>query len=271
MKAKLKRFINDLPGPVQNIVRRAYRRFQRVYGIPMRPYGRTRLSIGMKPLSFAWGGDRGQEIARFYIEELFLCEFAKDIQGHCLEFSADQYTSRFGKKHCITKIDILNVEDGLPRTTIQADLTKPNDISDNTFDCIICTHVLHLVYDFEKVIAELHRILSPGGVLLVAVPQVSMCSVSWGEFWRFTEAGLRAALARSFDDKNITMRAYGNSLTSAGEIRGLAAHEFTKRELHHHDPRFAVEICAWAMKSEDDRPRMNGVTERVAGRDLPIQ
>ena len=129
--------------------------------------------------------------------------------------------------------------------------------------------MLHVIYEFEKFIAELHRILRPGGVLLIAVPQVSMCSANWGELWRFTEAGLRAALARSFDDKNITTRAYGNSLTAAGEIRGLAAHEFTKKELHHHDQRFAVEICARAMK-EDDRPRMNNVTESVVERDFPV-
>ncbi|PRC42187.1 hypothetical protein C6A85_000000111790, partial [Mycobacterium sp. ITM-2017-0098] len=240
----MKAFINDLPGPAQNIVKRAYRRFQRAYGIPLRPYGRTRLSIGVKPLSVAWGADRGQEIARFYLEELFLREFVEDIQGHCLEFYADQYTLRFGKKHRVTKIDVLNVEHGLPRTTIRADLTKPNDIADNTFDCIICTHVLHMIYEFDKAIADLHRILRPGGVLLIAVPQVSMSSDYWSDLWRFTETGLRATLARSFDDKNITMRAYGNSLTAAGYLRGLAAHEFSKRELNNHDKQFAVEICA---------------------------
>jgi hypothetical protein len=76
-----------------------------------------------------------------------------------------------------------------------------------------------------------------------------MCDPDQGELWRFTQEGLRAALARAFDNKNITMRAYGNSLTAAGQIRGLASHEFTKRELHHHDQRFAVDICSRAMKS----------------------
>ena len=249
MKAELKRAINKLPPPAQDISVRAYRRFQRVYRSPTPPYARTRLSVGIRPLSFVWGGDRGQEIARYYLEELFLKEFGKDIQGHCLEFASDLYTSRFGEMNRITKIDILNLEDSDPHTTIRADLTKPNDIPDNTFDCIICTHVLHVIYEFEKAIAELHRILRPGGVLLIAVPHLSMCDPDWGELWRFTQQGLRTALAQSFDDENITMRAYGNSLTAAGEIRGLVAHEFTKKELHHHDQRFAVDICARAMKT----------------------
>jgi hypothetical protein len=75
-----------------------------------------------------------------------------------------------------------------------------------------------------------------------------MCDPDYGELWRFTQEGLRTALAHSFGNDNITMRAYGNSLTAAGEIRGLAAHEFTKKELRHHDPRFAVDVCARAVK-----------------------
>ena len=249
MKAELKRVVRKLPQPAQEISRRAYRRSQRIYRSPATPYARTRISLGVKPLSFAWGGDRGQEIARYYVEELFLREFAKDIHGHCLELSSDRYTSRFGEKARIAKIDILNLEHGNPNTTIRADLTKPNDIPDNTFDCIIFTHALHVIYEFDKAIADLYRILRPGGVLLVAVPHVSMCDPDERELWRFTQEGLRVALAHSFDDENITMRAYGNSLTAAGQIRGLAAHEFTKRELHRHDLRFAVDICARAMKT----------------------
>ena len=75
-----------------------------------------------------------------------------------------------------------------------------------------------------------------------------MPNAEFGEFWRFTLEGLRSALARALDDEKITMHAYGNSLTAAGEIRGLAAQEFSKRELNHHDQRFAVEVCARAMK-----------------------
>jgi SAM-dependent methyltransferase len=241
MKPTLNRVIKKLPQPAQDVAWRAYR-------ITTPPYARTRLSAGVRPLSFDWGADRGQEIARYYVEELFLREFANDIQGHCLEFASDRYTSRFGDKTCITKIDILNVEYDNPHTTIRADLTKPNDIADDQFDCIICTHALHVIYEFEKAIADLHRILRPGGVLLMAVPHVSMCDPDQGELWRFTQEGLRAALAHAFDNENITMRAYGNSLTAAGQIRGLAAHEFTKRELHYHDQRFAADICARAMK-----------------------
>jgi SAM-dependent methyltransferase len=241
MKPLLKRAFKKLPKPAQEASKKALRSLSP-------PYARTRLSAGVQPLSFHWGADRGQEIARYYIEKLFLKEFTKDIRGRVLEFFADDYTSKFGDKKAIKKIDVLNLEEGNPHTTILGDLTKPNDIPSNAFDCIICTHVLHVIYEFDKAIADMYRVLRSGGVLLIAVPHVSMCDPGWGELWRFTEQGLHDALARAFDKKNITMRSYGNSLTAAGQIRGLAAHEFTKKELHFHDKRFAVDICARAVK-----------------------
>ena len=90
--------------------------------------------------------------------------------------------------------------------------------------------------------------LKPGGTLLVAVPHISMCGPRSHEIWRFTPEGLSTVLGTSFGGENVTVRAYGNSLTAAGELRGLVADEFTENELNHQDPRFAVEVCARATK-----------------------
>jgi hypothetical protein len=95
---------------------------------------------------------------------------------------------------------------------------------------------------------ELFRLLKPGGVLLVAVPHVSMADPGLGELWRFTQEGLFRMLVLSFGREYIETFAFGNSLTVAGEIRGLVAEEFTSEELDTHDVRFAVEICVNAIK-----------------------
>src|SRR5262249_38777370 len=116
------------------------------------------------------------------------------------------------------------------------------------FDCIICTHVLHVIAEVDRAVAEMHRILKPGGVLLVAVPHVSMCDPAWHELWRFTEGGLDTLVARPFCRGQMATRGFGNSVATAGQIRGLAAHEFTPAELDTHDPRFAVETCGRACK-----------------------
>jgi hypothetical protein len=83
-----------------------------------------------------------------------------------------------------------------------------------------------------------------GARLLVVVPHVSMYGPHRRELWRFTPYGLHRLLATAFAPAAITMRAYGNSLTAAGELRGLVAQEFAATELDAHDPCFPVEVCA---------------------------
>ena len=220
------------------------KRYLNMFGIV-----KTRIRFTWKPqaLSNKWGFDRGQPIHRYYLEQ-FLKEVSPEILGHCLEFQEDSYTTRFGGPS-VTKLDILHLDNSRPNVTIVADLTKSNDIPDNQFNCIICTHVLHIIFELEKAISELFRILKPGGVLLVAVPHISMSGENTHELWRFTPEGLKRILAKAFGANSVSVKAYGNSLTSAGELRGLVTSEFTKKELEFQDPRFAVEVCARAVKS----------------------
>jgi len=208
----------------------------------------TRLAFlgGIKPFSYRWGSDRGLPIHRYYLSH-FLKEFSNDIKGNCLEFGEDTYILTFGGDK-VRSIDILHINDQNPKATIVGDLTKPNAIPSNKFDCIICTHVLHLVLEFDKFVSDLYRILKPGGVLLLAVPHISMCDPDIHEFWRFTPEGLKLLLTKMFPEEHIETRAYGNSLTAAGEIRGLVSYEFTPLELDTHDEKFCVEVCARVVK-----------------------
>jgi glycosyltransferase involved in cell wall biosynthesis len=245
------RTLGATPGYALAVFRR------RVLGPPRRLAGRVvnllgalrsrvRLAVGIRPLSFFWGGDRGRPIFYHYVTQ-FLREFAADIRGDCLEFQEDAYTTAFGGR-AVTNLDILHIDDSNPRATLIGDLTKPNTFPSNRFDCIICTHTLHVILELDKAVAELYRMLRPNGVLLVAVPLVSMCDPGWHELWRFTAEGLHQVLAKPFGAENVTVRAYGNSLTAAGQLRGLTADEFTRAELDSHDLRFAVEVCARAIK-----------------------
>lgn len=209
---------------------------------------KTRINLlthGVQPIVNSWD-ERGMSIHRRYLEQ-FLQESSLDIKGHCLEFQEDSYTSRFGNQK-VTKLDILNKEKDHSSSTIVADLTKPNDIPSNTFDCIICTYVLHIVPESEKMISELHRILKPGGVLLVAVPNITITYPKYNELWRFTAQGLHFVLARSFESQAVTVQTYGNCLVAAGELRGMRAFDFTQAQLRYNDPRYAVIVCARAVK-----------------------
>jgi SAM-dependent methyltransferase len=231
-----------LPAPARRLLRR-------LVDLVRLPTGRARLPVGVSPLSQRWGFDRGMPIHRFFLEQ-FLQECSSDIRGHGLEFQQDEYATRFGGV-AIAKLDILHLDASNPRATIVADLTKANAIPSHCFDCIICTYTLHLIYELDKAVLQLHRILKPHGALLVAVPHVSMCDPTMHELWRFTPEGLQQVLARAFGSEHVLVQAYGNSLTAAGEIRGLVAREFIPAELSWHDPRFAVEVCARAVKGSE--------------------
>ena len=204
------------------------------------------LTTDVRPLSYAWGVDRGLPVHRLHLEQ-FLAAHAADMRGRCLEFQEPRYVPRFGGSQ-VGSLDILHVDATNPKATVVADLTQPNDIDTGRFDCIVCTHVLQSIFDVHRAIAELHRILAPGGVLLVAEPQISMCDRRYDELWRFTTDGLTRLLTSVFDSAEVQVHSFGNSLTAAGEMRGLVAAEYPAHVLAQHDPRFATEICARAVK-----------------------
>jgi SAM-dependent methyltransferase len=144
-------------------------------------WARFRLGTGLAPLSVLCGNDRGQPLHRYYIDRFF-GEFRADIRGQVLEFQNDQYASRFGGSR-IQRLDILHKKGSghSKHATIVADLTRPNTIPSEYYDCIICTRVLHIVRDLPVMLAEMRRILRPGGVLLAAVPMTDMIEPWWHE------------------------------------------------------------------------------------------
>ncbi|MGA7906610.1 MAG: class I SAM-dependent methyltransferase [Candidatus Sulfotelmatobacter sp.] len=67
-------------------------------------------------------------------------------------------------------------------------------LSDAQFDLVICTQMLEYVRQPSLVIAEIYRVLRPGGKLLLSVPAACLIDAE-EECWRFLPAGLRHLLA----------------------------------------------------------------------------
>jgi SAM-dependent methyltransferase len=74
-------------------------------------------------------------------------------------------------------------------------------LGDSRFDLVICTQVLEYVPEPAAMIAEIHRVLKPGGWLLLSAPAIGIRD-SDGEYWRFLPASLRLLL-RAFCDVEI--------------------------------------------------------------------
>ncbi|MGH3132204.1 MAG: methyltransferase domain-containing protein [Gaiellaceae bacterium] len=202
------------------------------------------------PIDPNWGFERGTPIDRVYVER-FVGAHATDIRGRVLEIAAPDYTSRFGRG--VEKVDVLMATEGNPEATIVGDLTDAPHIPDDTFDCAIVTQTLQFVYDVRAAFATLHRILAPGGVLLVTVPGLTKISPPedevFGEWWHFTSRSARRLAEEAFGEGNADVRSYGNVLSATAFLYGLAAADLSAEELDAHDRLYEVTIGLRAVKA----------------------
>jgi len=204
----------------------------------------------LTPISKAWGFDRGLPLDRYYIEN-FLAQNADDIQGHVLEIMDAAYTGRYGGKR-VRKSDVLDISADNPNVTIVADLSHAENIASDTYDCIIITQTLLLIYDVRRAVETLYRILKPGGIVLGTVPGITKISREdmrrSGQYWSFTTLSMQRLFEEAFPAKQVEVNAYGNVLTAAAFLYGIAAEELRKAELDYHDPDYEVVITFRAAK-----------------------
>jgi SAM-dependent methyltransferase len=201
------------------------------------------------PIDPNWGFERGTPIDRVYVEE-FVGSHAADIRGRVLEIAAPDYTTRFGRE--VERVDILMATEGNPQATIVGDLADAPQIPSDSFDCAIVTQTLQFVYDVRAALATLHRVLAPGGVLLATVPGLTKISPpedeQFGEWWHFTGRSGRRLAEEAFGPGNVEVRSYGNVLSAAGFLYGLAASDLKAEELAAHDPLYEVIVGVRAVK-----------------------
>ncbi len=203
----------------------------------------------LTPISRVFGFDRGKPVDRYYIEN-FLARNSSDIRGRVMEVGDDSYTRRFGGDR-VERRDVLHISEGHPQATIVADLASADHIPSDSFDCLILTQTLHLIYDARAAIATAHRILKPGGVLLATVPGISQIDhYDWGSAWHwsFTALSAERMFGEAFQAGNFKVETYGNVLAAISFLHGLAFEELRAEELDYNDPDYQVTIAVRAVK-----------------------
>jgi SAM-dependent methyltransferase len=203
------------------------------------------------PISEAWGFDRGLPVDRYYIEN-FLALQSGDIQGRVLEIGDATYTRRFGGDR-VTQIDIFHAVEGNPEATIIGDLTDAKQIPSNTFDCIILTSTLQLIYEVRSALETIHRILKPGGVVLVTVPGITqLCDAQWKKswYWNYTTLSIQRLFEEVFPASNLQITTHGNVLAATAFLQGLASEELDRQELDYQDSNYEITITVRAIKPE---------------------
>jgi SAM-dependent methyltransferase len=199
-----------------------------------------------KPISAHWGFDRGMPIDRYYIEQ-FLEEHRGDIRGRVLEIMDTRYSERFGT--AVECVDVLDIDPSNPKATIIADLTDALSVPSLRFDCFLLIQTLQYIYPVSAAIAHAHRILKPGGVLLITVPAVSKIYDRYPDYWRFTAASCSLLLKEQFGGDQVSVHSYGNVLAALAFLTGMATEDLCSQELQANDEVFPIIITARAVKN----------------------
>lgn len=200
------------------------------------------------PFSKEFGYDRGGPVDRYYIEN-FLQKHSHLIKGRVLEIGDNEYTLRFGKNNISTS-DILHIDASNTKATIIGDLSDVPQIADNTYDCIILTQTLHLIYNFKGALETCHRILKPGGVFLMTVPGIS--HIDQGEWksnwlWAFTSASVERMLSEAFPNES-EIETFGNVFIASAFLYGMGVNEVKKTQLDYKDPHYQVIVTSKSVK-----------------------
>ena len=204
---------------------------------------------GTFPINPGFGIGRGTPVDRYYVDR-FLETRTEAITGRVLEIGDREYTARFGTN--VISSDVLHAAPGNPEATIVGDISCCPQIPDDSFDCIVLLQTLHYVYDMEKAVAELHRILAPGGRLLCTVPCISQISrhdmERWGDRWRLSSLAANELFATAFLPDLTQVSTYGNVLTAICLLEGITAERLRPRELDAHEEEYQVLVCIDAAK-----------------------
>lgn len=224
---------------------------------------RARLAGRLEPVSHQFGCERGQPVDRYFIER-FLKAHGACIRGRVLEIGDNTYT-RACSAGGVVRSDVLNAQASGAPGEIVGDLTRRDTLPAAAYDCIILTQVLNFIYDWQAAIDTAFHALKDGGCLLVTVSGIAQVSRydmdRWGDYWRFTDAGVRRAFCEVFGAGPVQVATHGNVWVACAALHGLAAHELSAAELDHTDADYPVVVTVVAWK----QPSAAGATGPAQG------
>lgn len=104
---------------------------------------------------------------------------------------------------------------------------------DSSFDVVLCTQVLEHVDDPALTLAEIMRVLAPGGVTFVSTHGVFLYHpdppTSDRDYWRWTHSGLMRIFRQTGEWSDIRLEEQGNVVACIGYIVAQYVDEFGQR------------------------------------------
>lgn len=136
-------------------------------------------------------------------------------------FSAEQKVLHFAPEQCFLKrfkalkhIDYTTTDLESPIADVKADICNL-PFEDNSYDVILCNHVLEHIPDDTKAMQELYRVLKPGGYGVLQIPQ-DLSREHTFEDDSITDRKERAKIFGQYDHVRVYGRDYFNKLRSIG-------------------------------------------------------
>jgi len=129
-----------------------------------------------------------------------------------LHFAPEQaFYKRFGK---LKNLDYTTTDLNSPLADVEADICNL-PFEDNTYDVILCNHVLEHIPNDQKAMQELYRILKPGGWGIFQIPQDLSRELTF-EDDSITDKNERAKIFGQYDHVRIYGRDYFDKLRNVG-------------------------------------------------------
>lgn len=136
-------------------------------------------------------------------------------------FSAKKKVLHFAPEQCFLKrfkalqnLDYTTTDLLSPIADVKADICDL-PFEDNSYDIILCNHVLEHIPDDTKAMQELYRVLKPGGMGIFQIPQDLNRAVTF-EDNSITDKKERAKIFGQYDHVRIYGRDYFDKLRSIG-------------------------------------------------------
>lgn len=138
--------------------------------------------------------------------------FAKHCKGLVLDAGAGRGTwSKTVLKTAAAYESIDLAPRGGHRPAWTGDIAAMPEVPNDRYDTVVCRQVLDHVPRPWRVLAELHRVMKPGGTLLLSVPHLSRRHELPHDYFRHTQEGLASLLADAGFEA-LEVRPYGGVL-----------------------------------------------------------
>jgi SAM-dependent methyltransferase len=146
-----------------------------------------------------------------------------------LHFAPEQaFYKRFKKQ---PNLDYTTTDLESPLADVKADICNL-PFEDNSFDMILCNHVLEHIPDDTKAMQELYRILKPGGMGIFQIPQDMSRAVTFQDD-SITDPKERTLIFGQYDHVRVYGRDYFDKLRSIGftVVEEDFIHKLTQEEV----------------------------------------